>query len=122
MTGDSSALSYDDQDYNSYKGSLGIKMTRDIFNQEDQRSANVQLRGRWVHEFGDDNSSVDASFLTDPGVVFKSDNDLSRDSFVLGASVNAGLSKSTQISVGYDAQLNSDDTMHILSAMFVYRW
>jgi T5SS/PEP-CTERM-associated repeat protein len=121
--GENVALSPDDENYNSYKGSLGIKLTQQLFDRENKRNASVQLRARWIHEFGDDNSSVDSHFASDPGAVFKvSDEDMSRDSAVLGASFNAGLSRHTQFSLGYDTQLNSDNTMHVFSAMFAYRW
>ncbi|HCO92956.1 MAG TPA: hypothetical protein DIU00_03240, partial [Phycisphaerales bacterium] len=122
-TGDTSSLGFDSQRYDSYKGSLGLKMTKNIFNQSNENRANIQLRGRWVHEFGDDNSSVDAHFASDPGAVFKvSDEDIDRDSFILGAGINADLGRHTRFSFGYDTQLNSDDNMHLLSAMFMYRW
>jgi len=121
--GENVPLSPDDENYNSYKGSLGIKLTQQLFDRENKRNASVQLRARWIHEFGDDNSSVDSHFASDPGAVFKvSDEDMSRDSAVLGASFNAGLSRHTQFSLGYDTQLNSDNTMHVFSAMFAYRW
>ena len=122
-SGGTSSLGYDDQSYSSYKGSLGIKVTKELFKRDDDRSAHIQLRGRWVHEFGDDNSSVDAHFASDPGVVFKvSDEDVARDSAVLGAGFHADLSRRTRLLLGYDAQLNNDDNMHFLSAMVVHRW
>ena len=122
-SGNTSAIAYEDENYNSYKGSLGIKLTQQLFERENKRNASVQLRGRWIHEFGDDNSSVDAHFASDPDAVFEvSSENVSRDSAVLGASFNAGLSRHTQISLGYDTQLNSDDTMHVFSAMLAYRW
>jgi T5SS/PEP-CTERM-associated repeat protein len=122
-SGGVSSLGYDDQSYNSYKGSLGIKLTQELFNSNSNSRESIQLRGRWIHEFGDDNSSLDAHFASDPGVVFKvSDEDIARDSAVLGASFNTDLSRYTQLSLGYDVHLNNDDNMHLFSAMFVYRW
>jgi T5SS/PEP-CTERM-associated repeat protein len=122
-SGGASSLGYDDQSYNSYKGSLGIKLTQELFNRDRSYRESIQLRGRWIHEFGDDNSSLDAHFASDPGVVFKvSDEDIDRDSAVLGASFNTDLSRYTQLSFGYDVYLNHDNNMHLLSAMFVYRW
>jgi outer membrane autotransporter protein len=122
-TGGTSSLGYDDQDYKSYKGSLGLKLTKELFEPENDRIANIQLRGRFIHEFGDDNSSVDAHFASDPGVIFKvSDEDIARNSAVLGASFNAYVDLYTWVSLSYDAHLNSDNNMHILSAMFVYKW
>ena len=122
-TGGASSLGFDDQDYNSYKGSLGIKLTQELFAEGSDRIANIQLRGRLIHEFGDDNSSVDAHFASDPGVIFNvSDEDIARNSVLLGASLNAYVDLYTWISLTYDAHLNSDNNMHILSAMFVYKW
>ena len=122
-SGGASSLGYDDQSYNSYKGSLGIKLTQELFSRDRSYRESIQLRGRWIHEFGDNNSSLDAHFASDPGVVFEvSDQDIARDSALLGASFNADLSLYTQFSLGYDAYLNNDNNMHILSAMFVYRW
>jgi outer membrane autotransporter protein len=121
--GGTSSLEYDDQSYNSYKGSLGVKLTQELFKRNSDRRESIQLRGRWIHEFGDDNSSVDAHFSSDPDVVFKvSDEGIARDSAALGASFNTDLSRYTQLSFGYDAHLNHDNNLHILSAMFVYRW
>ena len=122
-SGGVSSLGYDDQSYNSYKSSLGIKLTQELFKRNSNRRESIQLRGRWIHEFGDDNSSLDAHFASDPGVVFKiSDEDIDRDSAVLGASFNTDLNRYTQFSLGYDVQLNNDDNMHLFSGMFVYRW
>ena len=122
-SGGVSSLGYDDQSYNSYKGSLGMKVTKELFRRADNRSGHIQLQGRWIHEFGDDNSNVDAHFATDPGVVFKvGDENIARDSFVLGAGYNAILRRHTSLLFGYNAHLNSDDNMHVLSAMLAYRW
>lgn len=122
-SGGVSSLGYDDQSYNSYKGSLGMKVTKELFRRADNRSGHIQLQGRWIHEFGDDNSNVDAHFLSDPGVVFKvGDEDIARDSFVLGAGYNAVLRRHTSLLLGYNAHLNNDDNMHVLSAMLAYRW
>ena len=122
-SGGTSRLGYDDQSYNSCKGSLGMKVTKELFRQENNRGAHIQLRGRWVHEFGDDNSSVDAHFAGYPGVVFKvRDEDIARDSAVLGVGFDADLGRDTHLLFGYDTQLNNDDNMHVLSAVFVLRW
>jgi len=122
-TGGASSLGFDDQDYNSYKGSIGLKLTQELYEEESDRIANIQLRGRMIHEFGDDSSSVDAHFASDPGVIFKvSDDSIARNSAVIGGSFNAYVDLYTWISLSYDAYLNSDNNMHILSAMFVYKW
>ena len=122
-SGGTSSLEYDDQSYNSYKGSLGAKLTKELFNRDRSYRESIQLRGRWIHEFGDSSSSMDAHFTSDPGVVFKiSDEDIAQDSALLGITFNADIDSYTRFSLGYDAYLNSDGNMHLVSAMLVYRW
>ncbi|HCO95780.1 MAG TPA: hypothetical protein DIU00_17850, partial [Phycisphaerales bacterium] len=122
-SGGASSLEYDDQSYNSYKGSLGAKLTKELFNRDRSYRESIQLRGRWIHEFGDSSSGMDAHFTSDPGVVFKvSDEDIAQDSALLGITFNADIDSYTRFSLGYDAYLNSDGNMHLVSAMLVYRW
>jgi subtilase-type serine protease len=122
-TGGPSSLGYDGQSYDSYKGSLGMKLTKGLFRRDNDRNAYIQLRGRWVHEFGDDNSNVDAHFASNPGAVFNvGDEEMSRNSAVLGAGFGAYLNQRTTFIVNYDAKLNSSDTNHLVSASLVCRY
>ena len=82
-----------------------------------------EVRGRWVHEFDDIQSSVDAAFITNPGVIFKvSDSDLPRDSAVFGTGLKTELFENTDLSLEYDVRLNSDDTAHLISVILHHRW
>jgi len=100
-----------------------MKMTRELFRQNDDLNARVQLRGRWVHEFGDDKSSVDAHFATNPSLTFEvGDEDIARDSAVLGAGFGANLSQRTSFLVNYDTKLSADETNHLISASLLYRY
>lgn len=122
-TGGTGALSFDDETHESVRGSLGARLTRRLIESMGSFQADLQLRGRWVHEFGDACSSVDSSFASDPTVVFDiRDEDISRDSAILGAGLLARLNKRTQACFDYDARLNSDESSHILSASLQYRW
>jgi len=122
-SGGDSALGYDDQSYESYKSSLGMKWTRDLLGDAAEERFAVQLRARWVHEFGDTESVVDTYFASDPATVFAVRNDeIARDSAVLGAGLNAQLGRSTRWYADYDVRLNRDDTAHLISAGLQYRW
>ncbi|MEN6426171.1 MAG: autotransporter domain-containing protein [Phycisphaerales bacterium] len=122
-TGGVSALSFEDQTHESIRGSLGARLTRRMIESAGDFRADLQLRGRWVHEFGDTQSSVDSSFASDPTVVFNvRDEDISRDSAVLGAGLSAEMSKRTRAYLDYDTRLNSDESVHVLSASLQYRW
>jgi outer membrane autotransporter protein len=122
-TGGDSALSFDDQTHESVRGSLGARLTKRLIESTGDFRADVQVRGRWVHEFGDERASVDTTFASDPTVVFTvKDEEISRDSAVLGAGLSAELNRQTRAYVDYDTRLNSDETVHVFSASLQYRW
>ena len=122
-SGGASSLEYDDQSYNSYKTSLGLKLNQELLGRDRSYSESIQLRGRWLHEFGDDSSSIDTHFVSDPGLVFEvSDEPIARDSALLGITYNADIDSYSRLSLGYDALLNSDGNSHMVSAMLIYRW
>jgi len=122
-TGPSSALVYKDQDYESYRTSLGAKVTRELILGPHGRAAVVQARAHWVHEFGDVTSSVDARFEDVPSVWFTvSDEEVSRDSILLGAGTGIRLTRRLRAFVDYDASLNPDNTAQVISGAVEYRW
>ena len=122
-SGGTSALTFEDQDFESYKGSLGLRARRKLFDVAEAAGAVAELRARWRHEFGDRQSSVDAHFATEPAAVFTvSDNGIARDSAILGAGLDARLSRSTRLQLDYDIVLNPDKTDQAVSAAFEYRW
>ncbi|MBN1507438.1 MAG: autotransporter domain-containing protein [Sedimentisphaerales bacterium] len=122
-TGGTSALSFDEQTHESVKGSLGARLTKSLIETAGDFQARVQLRGRWVHEFGDDRASVDTSFASNPATVFNvRDDKTDRDSAVLGIGLHSDLSKHTRFYVDYDTRLNSDETIHVVSGSLQYRW
>ncbi len=122
-SGGAGALAYDDQDFDSYLGSLGVRVRRTLSHKAHIRDATAELRARWLHEFGDTQSNVDAHFLTNPAAVFTiSDSEISRDSAVLGAGLNVPLGGSVRAQMDYDVLLNPDKTDHVVSAALEYRW
>lgn len=123
-SGGATSLAYDEQSYESYKGSLGVRQIRELCKRADGRNAVLELRARWVHEFGDATSSVDAHFASNPGTVFAvSDEAISRrDSAVLGVGLNCSLGGATRVFFDYDASLNGEHTVHVVSAALEHRW
>ncbi len=122
-TGGVSALTFESQTHESIRGSLGARLTKRLIETAGDFRADVQLRGRWVHEFGDDRASVDTSFASDPTVVFTvKDDAISRDSAVLGLGFLTELNDRTRAYFDYDTRLNSDETVHVFSASLQYRW
>jgi len=122
-TGGDSALTFDDQRYDSYKGSLGARLTQQLFERENGSRMELELRGRWVHEFGDTTASLDAGFASDPGATFRvSDGDIARDSAVLGAGLDTWFTRQTRLFVDYGTELNPDNTIQVVTAGLEHRW
>ncbi len=122
-SGGSSNLSYDGEQYVSCRGGLGLKAIKQLFRHADGGRAEVELRGRWIHEFGDTQSSVDVRFASDPGAAFRiNDAAIDRDSALLGAGLNAWLGTATRVFLDYDTELNSDRTVQMVSGGLEHRW
>jgi len=121
--GGASALSFENQTFNSFKGSLGARLTKTIIETMGDFRASVQLRGRWVHEFGDDQASVDTFFATSPTAVFTvRDAEVTRDSVAAGVGFFGDLNKHLRAYVDYDTRLSSDETVQVVGASLQYRW
>ena len=59
---------------------------------------------------------MDSSFASDPTVVFTvRDEETSRDGAILGTGLSAQISKKTRAYLDYDARLNSDESVQVLS-------
>jgi len=122
-TGGPSALTFGSERFNSFKSAVGARISKDLSSEYDSRKLLWEVRGRWVHEFDDIQASVDAAFVTNPGVLFKvSDSELSRDSAVLGTGIKTELFENTSLSLEYDVRLNADDVAHLVSIVFDHRW
>jgi T5SS/PEP-CTERM-associated repeat protein len=122
-TGLLSALVYGAQDYESYRGSVGAKVSKEVALDLFGGAAIIQGRGRWVHEFGDVLSTVDARFEDVPPIKWQvSDAEVSRDSIMLGAGLGLRLSRGLRGFVDYDTSFNSDKTVNVISGALEYRW
>jgi outer membrane autotransporter protein len=122
-TGGISALAFDDESYQSVKGSMGARLTRRLLESAAGFRLDGQLRGRWVHEFGDNQSSVDTWFVSNAASVFTiRDAEISRDSALLGAGLSADLSSQLRAYADYNARVSSDETVQVISAALQYRW
>ena len=121
-TGGVSSLSFSDQTFKSFKGSIGLRARNNFYEDAAGRFATLELRGRVIHEFGDTQSNVDASFANNPGTTFKvGDSDAAKDTLVLGFGISAKPSYRTSLMLDYDLSINADDTAHIISAAIEYR-
>jgi outer membrane autotransporter protein len=121
-SGGPSALTYDDQTYMSAKGSLGLRLTQGLYHRLDGRNGVLEVRSRWLHEFGDTESSVDTAFVDRPDTVFTVvDSDVSRDSILVGGGLDIRFNPRLRLSLDYDSQFNSDDRSDVISFTFQYK-
>jgi subtilase-type serine protease len=122
-TGGASALVYEDQQYESYKASVGAKVTKELSLDRQGRTAIVQARARWVHEFGDVLSSVQTRFDDVPPISWTvTDEEVSRDSIMLGVGAGIRLTRGLRAFVDYDTSFDADRTVHVISVALDYRW
>ena len=122
-SGGVSALSFDEHCYQSYKGSLGMKAKKQFLNETKDQNLTFELRGRWIHEFGDTKSNINTNFASNPGAIFKiSDKGLPRDSAILGIGLKQIKKQNMMYYLDYDISLNREDTSNIISAGFKYLW
>lgn len=85
--------------------------------------ATVYVQGRWVHEFGDRNTEVEAHFTDYPSAVFAvSDEGVSRDSAVVGTGLLAEIRRGTAVWLYYDVSIRAAETTHTVSANLQYCW
>ena len=117
------ALVYESQEFYSYKASVGAKVTKELFLGMQGQAAIVQARGRWVHEFGDVESSVETRFEDVPPISWTvSDEAVARDSIMLGAGAGIRLTRGLRVFVDFDTSFNADKTVQVISGALDYRW
>lgn len=108
--------------FNSYEGSLGVKLTKPLYSNMKGMKLLGQLRTRWTHELGDISASSTSNFIGYNSTFTVKDNDINRDSAVIGCGLNALLNQSTRLFFDYDLTLNSDLELHLFTAGFEHRW
>jgi T5SS/PEP-CTERM-associated repeat protein len=122
-SGGSSALTYNAQHYQSYRASLGLKLTHYVLDNLGRANTRVEIRGRWNHEFNDTKTSVDTSFASNPGTVFTvTDENLSRDSGVVGIGFHTQVSRHAEIRLDYDTRFSTGDQSHLITGLVEIRW
>ena len=120
-TGGVSALKFKKETSESYKSSLGLELTKPIYSRN-HNTLTAQLRGRWMHEFGDTYSSQTCGFIGSGSYFTIEDKKMDPDSGLFGTGIKLETTKGYQIFVDYDIMLNSDNVAHMFTAGLEYRW
>ncbi|NLW35697.1 MAG: autotransporter domain-containing protein [Syntrophorhabdus aromaticivorans] len=116
------SLHADSQRYWSIRSALGARFAYE-FGKKDGAAFTPEVSARWVHEFGDDQYSLDARFAGYPAGAFEVRSDkVKRDSAVLGAGFTGTTGKNTSFFLFYDVSLREKHTDHALTGGIRYVW
>jgi T5SS/PEP-CTERM-associated repeat protein len=122
-SGGESRLGFDSNRFESYKSSLGAREIGLLYKEADGSQGTVELRGRWLHEFGDRQSSLNAHFVSDPTLGFSVvDAPAGRDSAVLGVGLDIWFGKALRTFFDYDWEGGRDLSVNLVSLGLQYRW
>ena len=114
-------LSADSNRTSSFIGSLGVKLRKE--HRIQNGSITPEIRVRWLHEFADNDYTLNASFTGYPVSTFSVRGDKARrDSAAVGAGLNWEIGKSFGFALAYDATFTGDRTEHGGTAGIRYRW
>ena len=115
-------LSVDDEDQDSLRSKLGLRLSHDITTQQDKRIT-PYVDVAYVREYMDSVSRLDAGFSAAPTATFRIDGtDLDRDRLQLGAGITGQLNETTTLNVAYNGELAGSDDNHSFSATVRFVW
>ena len=115
-------LSVDDEDQDSLRSKLGLRLSHDITTQQDKRIT-PYVDVAYVREYMDSVSRLDAGFTTVPNDLFRVDGvELDRDRLQLGAGITGQLNETTTLNVAYNGELAGSDDNHSFSATVRFVW
>lgn len=116
-------LTVDDRSTDFLRSRAGVRLAYPI---ETAGGGSVipEVRGSWVHEFGDSQQSTDAYFTGTPAAgTFTVDGiDIDRDSAVLGAGLTVVLKERISLMLDYDAELRGEQNAHAVVGGLKYNW
>ena len=115
-------LSINDEDQNSLRSQLGLRLSRDITTQQD-RHITPYVDVAYVREYMDNVSRMNAGFTTLPTRTFQTDGvDLDRDRLQFGVGISGQLNENTTLNIAYIAELAGSDDNHNISATIRFVW
>lgn len=106
----------------SLQSGLGVKLSRE-FKPEKDFTLIPEAGAKWLHEFGDTESNINARFIDAPaGSFVVSADSVDRDSAVLSLSLSGKKAEKINFFVGYDLGVNKDQVSHGFSGGLRYNW
>lgn len=109
-TGSLSPLTFPDQNQDSLRSELGVKISYSA-TLDNGMVLTPQVRLAWQHEFLDSTQSINSGFVAVPGTTFTSSGpDIDRDRALLSAGLNLQVTPAVSVYAYYDGQLGSSNS------------
>jgi fibronectin-binding autotransporter adhesin len=115
-------LSVDDEDEDSLRTALGLRLSHEL-NTGDDKRLTPYVDVAYVREMMDSTSRLDAGFATVPTATFRIDgSELDRDRVRLGVGMRGQLNENTTLNVGYNGEFADSDDNHSFAATINFVW
>ena len=116
-------LDVDDQDLDSLRSDLGVRVAYSVVAIDDI-IWHWGAQASWQHEFMDTENTVKARLVDGGSASFNTDvnQDISADTLSLGASLSGEISTQLSVGVAYFAEINEDYTSNTLNFSIAYRF
>ena len=114
-------LDVDDQDLDSLRSDLGVRVAYSVVAIDDI-IWHWGAQASWQHEFMDTENTVKARLVNGGSASFNTDvnQDISADTLSLGASLSGEISTQLSVGVAYFAEINEDYTSNTLNFSIAY--
>ena len=115
------ALDVEDSDADSLASVLGLRLDADMAMSSGVFTPSVSVA--WMHEFGDTEQTVDASFADAPGSDFSVvGSEVARDSVLVDAGANFSMDDTFDLGLFYSGQFNENYSANSVSARLGYKF
>lgn len=119
--GTGAALDVEDSDASSVASVLGLRLDADMAMSSGVFTPSVSVA--WMHEFGDTEQTVDASFADAPGSDFSViGSEVARDSVLVDAGANFSMDDTFDFGLFYNGQFNENYSANAVTARLGYRF
>ena len=119
--GGAAALRVEEQDQDNLTSTLGVRLAH-LGTLDNGMSLTPRLSVGWRHVYGDIDSSAQQSFLSGGSAFSVEGTALDRNSLLLQAGVDLGISTTQSVGLGYSGEMGSDAQNHGLVAQWQLRF
>lgn len=117
---DALVLTTEDNETDNFKTELGLRVNR-IWVLENDDSFKVEVKAAWQHEWGDDDITVDSSYLSDDSLTLQS-AEADEDAIVLGLIGEWRNGEGLALSLEYEPTISGNWYNHAFSGTIQYNW